>query len=223
MRKYYEAYDDRYRQVHRENLHWFDEKPSGIVLETMQKYSVTKQQRILEIGCGEGRDARFLLEAGYDVLATDVSSAAIDCCRKQDPEYAESYDVLDCLNCDTDETFDFIYAVAVIHMLVPQEDRDGFFRFYCDHLSDDGLGLICSMGDGTEEFQSDISGAFSTRDRLHEASGKLLHIANTSCRVVTMTKLCQEIEENGLTILETGHTTVEPDFPEMIYAVVSRK
>lgn len=223
MRKYYEAYDDRYRQVHRENLCWFDENPSGIVLETMQKYSVTKEHRILEVGCGEGRDARFLLIDGYDVLATDVSPAAVDCCRKLDPEHADSYTCLDCLNSTTNKEFDFIYAVAVVHMLVPQEDRNSFYCFYRDHLTDRGVGLICSMGDGREEFQSDISNAFSTRDRLHEASGKMLHIANTSCRVVTMEKLRQEIEENGLTILETGYTEVEPDFPEMIYAVVSKE
>ena len=223
MKKYYEAYDDRYRQVHRENLHWFDENPSAIVLETMEKFSVTNQKRILEIGCGEGRDARFLLEKGYDVLATDVSSVAVECCRTQDGEHADAYAVLDCLNCSMDEKFDYIYAVAVVHMLVPQEDRDAFFRFCRDHLTDDGIGLICSMGDGSEEFQSDISNAFITRDRLHEASGKVLHIANTSCRVVTMDKLRNEIEDNGLTALELGHTAVEPDFPEMIYAVVTKK
>ena len=223
MRKYYEAYDDRYRQVHRENLHWFDENPSGIVLETMEKFSVAKGSRILEIGCGEGRDARFLLGKGYDVLATDVSPAAVDCCRKQDPNHEDSYTVLDCLNCHMDEKYGFIYAVAVIHMLVPQEDRDGFCRFYREHLADGGIGLICSMGDGMEEFQSDISNAFSTRDRRHEASGKILQLANTSCRVVTMEKLRQEIMDNDLMVLEMGHTAVEPDFPEMIYAVVTIK
>ena len=220
MRKYYEAYDDRYRQVHRENLHWFDDAPSGIVLETVEKYSVTARHRILEIGCGEGRDARFLLEKGYDVLATDVSPAAVDCCRKQDPGHRDCYAVLDCLYCDTAEKFDFIYAVAVIHMLVLREDRDSFYRFYRDHLSSGGIGLICSMGDGTEELKSDISSAFSTRERVHEASGKVLNLANTSCRMVTMNTFRQEILDNGLTILESGITSVKPDFPEMIYAVV---
>ena len=223
LRKYYEAYDDRYRQVHRENLHWFDDNPSKIVLETMEKFSVTKQHRILEVGCGEGRDARFLLNNGYHVLATDVSCAAVDCCREQDLEHKDAYHVLDCLNCATDERFDFIYAVAVVHMLVPQEDRDGFYRFFVEHLTRNGIGLMCSMGDGTEEFHSDISGAFTVRERLHEPSGKVLRLANTSCRVVTSETFLNEIQQSGLAILESGHTAVEPDFPEMIYAVVSKK
>lgn len=223
MRKYYEAYDDRYRQVHRENLHWFDENPSAIVLETMEKFSVARQRRILEVGCGEGRDARFLLGKGCNVLATDVSPAAVDYCREQDPAHKDAYACLDCLNCGTTEQFDFIYAVAVVHMLVPQHDRDNFYRFFREHLTDTGIGLICSMGDGSEEVQSDISNAFDIRDRLHEASGKVLHIANTSCRVVSFEKFSQEIRDNGLAILETGHTSVKPDFPEMIYAIVAKK
>lgn len=222
MRKYYEAYDDRYRQVHQENLYWFDGNPSKIVLETIRKYAVKENHRILEVGCGEGRDARFLLKMGYNVLATDVSQEAIACCRKQDPEHEEAYGCLDCLECRMQERFDIIYAVAVIHMLVLQKDRDGFYRFYRDHLTDGGIGLICSMGDGEEEMKSNISEAFATRDRVHEPSGKIMNIANTSCRVVTAETLRQEILNNGLVILEMGKTTVEPDFPEMIYAVVSK-
>ena len=33
FRKYYEAYDDRYRQIHREELRWFAQLPSPIVWE----------------------------------------------------------------------------------------------------------------------------------------------------------------------------------------------
>ena len=223
MKKYYEAYDDRYRQVHKENLRWFDDNPSNIVLQIMEKYSVGKQDRILEIGCGEGRDARFLLKNGYRVLATDVSPAAVACCRQQDPEHENSYACLDCLNDTGTDTYDFIYAVAVIHMLVPQEDRDGFYRFYGEHLAEKGIGLICSMGNGTGAFHTDVSAAFDTKERLHEASGKVLRLANTSCRMVTAETFREEILRNGLEIAEMGKTAVMPDFPEMIYAVVTKK
>ena len=222
MKKYYEAYDDRYQQVHKENLRWFDDSPSDIVLQMMEKYSVGKQERILEIGCGEGRDARFLLKNGYQVLATDVSPAAIICCWQQDPEHENAYDCLDCLDCCDTETYDYIYAVAVIHMLVPQEDRDGFYRFYAEHLTEKGRGLICSMGDGTGAFHTDITTAFDTKERLHEASGKALQLANTSCRMVTAETFREEILSSGLKILEMGNTAVMPDFPEMIYAVVAK-
>lgn len=220
MRKYYEAYDDRYRQVHKENLHWFDKNPSGIVIEMMKKYAVSSDGKILEIGCGEGRDARLLLDLGYDVLATDVSPAAISYCQELDPEHGERYAQLDCLKGKLQNRFDFIFAVAVVHMLVLQEDRDRFYGFFREHLSDDGVGLICSMGDGVMERSSDISNAFDTQERVHEQSGKTLHLASTSYRAVSFDTFREEIRRSGLEILEMGLTDIQPDYWKIMYAVV---
>ena len=128
-KSYYQAYDDRYRQIHEQSLHWFSEAPSPIVLEIMNKYQVSKASAILEIGCGEGRDAAYLLQNGYPVLATDVSTEAVKYCRKQFPEYADSFQVLDCLTERLSGTYDFIYAVSVLHMLVEEKDRARFYRF----------------------------------------------------------------------------------------------
>lgn len=40
-------------------------------------------ERLLEIGCGNGRDASFFRSRGLEVVAIDASSAAIESCRKQ--------------------------------------------------------------------------------------------------------------------------------------------
>lgn len=220
MRKYYEAYDDRYRQVHKENLHWFDENPSGIVFETMQKFCISTDAKILEIGCGEGRDARFLLNRGYDVLASDVSPAAVLFCREQDPNNRDRYVCLDCLSNSLDNKYDFIYAVAVIHILVLQEDRDNFYRFFREHLTEKSIGLICSMGDGIVERSSDISNAFEIQERIHEPSGTQLQLVSTSYRAVSFDAFREEMERNGLQVLETGLTDIQPDYWKTMYAVV---
>ena len=57
MRAYYEAYDDRYRQVHGEDLQWFSDEPSSIVSEVIAQFSFNRTATMLELGCGEGRDA----------------------------------------------------------------------------------------------------------------------------------------------------------------------
>ena len=219
-RKYYEAYDDRYRQVHGENLQWFDDSPSPIVGEVLERYAI--KGSILEIGCGEGRDAGFLLGRGYDVLATDVSPAAIRYARKRFPEFAGKFQVLDCLTESLPQKFDFIYAVAVVHMLVPDEDRNGFYRFIREHLASGGKALICSMGNGEWERQSDISTAFEIQTRIHEPSGREVQIAGTSCRMVSWGTFHRELAESGLAIVEQGITAVEPDFPQMMYALVEK-
>ena len=223
QRRYYEAYDDRYRQIHSQSLQWFHDEPSPIVKKTVLKYGITKVHSILEIGCGEGRAAAPLLEEGYRLTATDISTEAVRYCCERWPRYADNFRILDCIRDTHDATYDFIYAVAVLHMLVLDQDRDTFCRFFSDHLRDNGIGLICTMGDGSTEQCSDIGNAFELQQRVHEQSGKTVHIASTSCRVVTMEIFREELTCSGLHPLEMGITTVEPDFPQMMYAVVRKR
>lgn len=222
-RKYYEAYDDRYRQVHREGLQWFDDAPTAIVMETIQNFGISRAHKILEIGCGEGRDAYQLLKQNYNIRATDISDAAIAYARKKWPEYADKFGVLDCIGTGLQETFDFIYGVAVVHMLVQDQDRDGFYRFIRTHLAPGGVALICSMGDGVVERKSDVQNAFDLQTRIHEQTGKEVQIASTSCRMVSFETLHKELERNGLQILKEGITESPPDFPVMMYAVIKHK
>lgn len=221
-RQYYEAYDDRYRQVHEASLRWFAESPSPIVYDAVREFGIQETDKLLEIGCGEGRDARFLLEKGYDLLATDISSAAVEFCRRELPEFADNFQVLDCLKDICPKQFDLIYAVAVVHMLVRDSDRTQFYRFIREHLTDRGIALICTMGDGVTERQSDISTAFHLQERIHEPTGKVLKLAGTSYRGVSFATFEEELQKNGLEILKEGITLVEPDYGKMMYAVVKK-
>ncbi len=222
-RKYYEAYDDRFRQIHEQNLKWFGEGPSPIVAETIRTFSVSPDSKLLEVGCGEGRDAHPLLLRGFDLLATDVSPEAIAFCRKAFPAFAARFQVVDCVAGEMDGQFDFIYAVAVLHMLVLDDDRNAFYRFLHTHLTPSGIALICTMGDGTYERQTDIRTAFDLNERIHEPSGKTVRIAGTSCRIVNFQTFEAELTQNGLAAVEKGVTAVEPDFPQMMFAVVKKQ
>lgn len=219
-RKYYTAYDERYIAAHAHGVSWSSDRGTPIVKEVLDRYQITPDKNLLEIGCGEGRDARAVLESGHCLMATDVSGEAIAYCRKKMPQYAQHFKILDCLADKLDKRFDFIYAVAVIHMLVPDADRDGFYRFIHDHLTDDGIGLICTMGDGEREMQSDTSQAFDVQEREHE-TGKMM-VAATSCRMVSFDAFEAELLRNGLAIVEKGITQSLPDFNSLMYAVVRK-
>lgn len=219
-RKYYAAYEERYKTAHQNGVSWSSDQSSPIVMEIIKKYKIQPEQCLLEIGCGEGRDSKTVLENHYNLMATDISNEAIKYCKREMPTFEKNFSVLDCLSDNLDKTFDFIYGIAVIHMLVLDEDRDKFYQFIYNHLKPAGLALICTMGDGEVEMQSDISKAFELQEREHE-SGKMM-VAGTSCRMVSFKTFEKELTRNRLEIVEKGITSALPDFNSLMFAVVRK-
>ena len=219
--KYYKAYNERYKTAHNLGVSWSSDIATPIVREILNKYKIDKTKKLLEIGCGEGRDARVLLEDGYDLLATDISTEAISYCKNTISKYKDSFSTLDCLSDKLEERYDFIFAIAVVHMLVLDSDRDLFYKFIKRHLNDGGIALICTMGDGSMERKSNIDTAFDLQEREHE-TGKMM-VAATSCRMVSFKTFEEEISQNGLCIIEKGITTSLPDFNSLMYAVIKKQ
>lgn len=218
--KYYKAYNERYKAAHSLGVSWSSDIATPIVREILNKYNIDKTKKLLEIGCGEGRDARALLRDGYDLLATDISTEAISYCKNTISKYKDSFSTLDCLCDNLEERYDFIFAIAVVHMLVLDSDRASFYQFIKRHLIDDGIALICTMGDGSMERKSNIDTAFDLQEREHE-TGKML-VAATSCRMVSFKTFEDEISENGFILIEKGITSSLPDFNSLMYAVIKK-
>ena len=220
MSKYYEAYDKRYKQVHDKGLSWSTDSNTEIVEEIINKYHLEKR-KILEIGCGEGRDARYLLNKNFDVLATDISPEAIDYCIKNDALHKGNYKVLDVLSDNSDGKYGFIYSVACLHMLVLDEDRSKYYSYIFDHLEDNGYALILTMGDGIRESMSDINTAFDNVIRTHQESNQEIEVAATSCRIVSFDTLFIEVS-NQFEVVEYGITEIENHFDKIMYIVIKK-
>ena len=223
MSEYYKAYDKRYRQVHGQGLSWASDAPSPILGEMLAKYGIGTDSSILELGCGEGRDAIALLKKGCRLLATDVSPEAVEYCRSLAPGHRSSFQVLDACEGKLDERFDFIYAIAVIHMLTEDSHRAAFLNFVREHLAPKGLALILSQGDGEGEYCGDPALAFEDAERTHGGTGRSIRIASTTFRMVSFPSFEAELSAAGLDIVEKGICAVEPDFPVMMYALVTSK
>lgn len=82
-RKYYEAYEDRYKTAHEKGVSWTQMKNTPIVMDIIKRYHLHPEQSLLEIGCGEGRDSATVLENGFHLIATDISPEAKTIARKK--------------------------------------------------------------------------------------------------------------------------------------------
>lgn len=221
MSKYYEAYDERYKQVHSKGLTWTINTNTEIVEKIIQKYHL-ETENMLEIGCGEGRDAKYLLNKNHQVIATDISQEAINYCQKNDTIHKDNYKVLDVLNGNLIDKFGFIYSVACLHMLVLDEDWNNFYRFIHNHLKENGYALILTMGDGINEKKSDITKAFENTKRIHQESSQEIEVVKTSCRIISFNNLLKEIKNNVFKEIEHGITEIKNHFDKIMYILVKK-
>lgn len=221
---YYKAYDKRYRQTYENNSLWEISERTKEVIDTLKKYKITKNSNILELGCGEGRDAIYLLDNGYNVLGVDYSFTVIDKCNElTNYKYVNNFKQLDLIENSLNEKFDFIYSVAVIHMFVLDEHRNKFYNFIYDHLKDNGIALIISMGDGALEINSDLEKAFDDTKRVNINTNKEIMVASTSCRVKKIDEMKKEIQLNNLEILEEKIIDDVPSFNKCMLFIVKKK
>lgn len=204
-KEYYKAYDKRYKAYHdQENQAWAGDRPSYVLKDIINKYIKNNMDsKILEIGCGEGQNAIYLLQNGYNIEASDVSREAIKWCKKEAKKHdikEGHFFVLDVLNNKLTKKYDLIYSISTLHMLVRDEDRKKFLDFVHDHLNDSGTAIITIMGDGIkEQNNSDITKSFDDAERI--INGKKVTVATTSCRIVNWETFFNELRNSNLSVL----------------------
>lgn len=209
VKDYYKAYEKRYKQDYKENMLWSSKLFTPDVINFIDDYKVNKQDRILDLGCGEGRNAIYLLEKGYNVLAIDYSSSVIDMCNKlSSNKYERHFKQFDIIEDEEKEKFNYIYSIAVLQLFVLKEHRNKFLSFIRTYLLEDGRCLLCVLGDGKQNYTSNIKDAFKDTKRVVMNTNKNLDIATTSCNIVNWEELEQEILENDLLIEKNGYQLI---------------
>jgi cyclopropane fatty-acyl-phospholipid synthase-like methyltransferase len=101
----------------------------------------------LELGSGVGNDAKFFMENGLDVTATDLSEQMVNECVKQGvrAQVLDLYD-MDKLN----KTYDAIFSMNVL-LHVPHEELNQILIKINNTLNEDGLFYYGVYGGITNE------------------------------------------------------------------------
>ena len=192
-------------------------------MEVIDKFNINKSNKILDLGCGEGRDSIYLLDNGYNVLAVDYSINVINKCNELiNNKYINNFKQFDLIKDKLNDKFKFIYSIAVLHMFVEDNHRNSFYKCIYNHLEDDGIALIICMGDGVKEYKSNIEEAFNDVKRINTNNNVLVNVVSTSCCIKNIDNIKEEIENNELKILDISIVDDLPNFDKCICIVVKK-
>lgn len=102
-----------------------------------------KPYRLLDVGCGEGRNAIFFARNGYDVSAFDISTVGVEKAREWALETNQKMDIFveDFLQYRLSRNFDIIFSTGVFHYL-PQNMRNEIIWNYKEHTFPGGINAI---------------------------------------------------------------------------------
>ncbi|MDH0061490.1 class I SAM-dependent methyltransferase [Leclercia adecarboxylata] len=104
--------------------------------------------RVLDAGCGSGRDAKAFQEMGYRVEAFDASPAMVELAREHTGLPVK---VMTFADVDWKEEFDGIWCCASL-LHVPAVELPGVMRRLADALKPDGVWYVSfKYGDGERE------------------------------------------------------------------------
>jgi len=114
----------------------FAEEVPKILSPSINKPTV----KLLDIGCGDGRDIKFFSKQGYDITTFDISMSCVNNITKNFKDVKVSYQDIRCMNFKKN-SYDIIYAHLTLHYFYDKETTKIFDKIY-DFLKPDGYFFV---------------------------------------------------------------------------------
>ena len=73
---------DIWNNVYRNDASFFGDAPSTFALDCYEEFKKHRVKKILELGCGQGRDSIFFASNNIEVVALDSSQVAVEALSK---------------------------------------------------------------------------------------------------------------------------------------------
>ncbi len=131
-------YDEKYRST----ASYWGMKPSNLVLAVLELAPPERSLRVIDIGCGEGRNAVFFARNGYRVTAFDLSSVGVEKTLRAAEEAGARLEAFqaDLNSFRLSQGYDIIFSVGALHY-VPEAMRSKLFENYRQHTAAGGLNV----------------------------------------------------------------------------------
>lgn len=133
------GYDGKYET---EGYYW-GLMPNRICYDIMKILPPVKPYRVLDMGCGEGKDAVFFAKCGYAVTAFDVSEQGIEKAKRlaAHNKVEVRFFKADIFDYCPDTEYDIIYSSGMLHF-VPEVRRKELFGSLKAHTAEWGIHAL---------------------------------------------------------------------------------
>jgi tellurite methyltransferase len=118
-------------------------KPNSACYQVLELMPPTNHLKLLDIGCGEGKDSIFFARNGYDVTAFDISDAGIEKTKRLADKVGVNVKVFkaDILDFRLSTNFDILFSSGVLHYIKP-EYRQEIFVNYKNYTNMNGMHFL---------------------------------------------------------------------------------
>lgn len=115
-----------------------------------------KGAKILDAGCGSGRDSRYFVSKGFNVMGVDLSEKLLEIAKQNNPSITFFKQDLRKLDFPQ-ESFDGIWACASLHHLRRSEVPKVLKKFFSLLKPRGALFVLVKEGTGEEDVQESLS------------------------------------------------------------------
>lgn len=132
-----------YEEEYKTPEYYWGTEPNKVCYQVLQWMPPNTHLKLLDIGCGEGKDAVFFARNGYDVTAFDVSDAGVEKTKRLAEKIGVHVDVFkaDILDYRLDTHFDIIFSSGVLHYIKP-DFRKEILDNYKQYTKQNGLHVL---------------------------------------------------------------------------------
>lgn len=134
---------DRIDKKYKADEYFLGKKPSSMCYEVLKLKPPTRRLKVLDIGCGEGKDAVFFARNGYDVTGIEISEAGLNKAKRLVDDAGVGIKLIkaDIREYRLDTSYDILFSNGVLNCIKP-EMRDEIFDNYKKYTSTDGLNVF---------------------------------------------------------------------------------
>jgi tellurite methyltransferase len=134
-----------YDQKYASKEYYWGKKPSDIcdkVIEIMHPRE-DSQLKLLDLGCGEGRNAVYFAKRGFEVVGIDLSAAGLEKTRRYAKEAGVRVRTVqaDIISYRITDTFDVVFSTGTLQFL-PLKVRNERFENYKKFTSPSGINVF---------------------------------------------------------------------------------